>query len=582
MVQVRVQSAKSLLAPRRGLPFFVFLCGLPWLGLGGCVFDRSGRPATGVDAEVLPDVVVVVCGDGVRDPGEVCDGEDLGGVSCESMDFVGGQLLCTNHCVFDDSQCEIGGDCGNGVVDAPEICDGSQLGGFTCLSETGYVDGLVSCTGSCTLNLADCHTCGNMLVEGPEMCDGAPGGLTCENQGFSGGQIACSGLCQPDLSGCFECGDGICRADLGESHQVCPADCDWVAVEAGSEHTCAISRDGTLWCWGANASGQLGIGSVVSRDLPTLVPGLTGVVTVSAGDFHTCAVLETGTAWCWGANNQGQLGDSSNDDSPDPVQVTGLTNVAAVASGGEHTCARLSGGTLWCWGKNDKGQLGDNSTTARNAPVAVQEGDGLDLALSVTAGSKHTCAVKTDNTPWCWGDKGSGRLGDDSNTDQPTPVMVDPASVSALDVVIEMFAGEKHTCAVAMTGAPWCWGDKADGRIGDGADTTQPVPVPVSMGNVVTMAAGLKHTCALDTSGAGWCWGAGADGQIGDGATSERVTPVAVYVGSGFTTGLEITVGWMHTCALKTDHTIWCWGANDEGQLGDGSISSRSAPVLTQ
>jgi len=558
----------------------LFVLGAPMAVASACVFDPSGRPYAGPDAQVLPDVGPSACGNGVAESGEACDGSDLDGESCVGLGFVGGTLGCTVECALDTLQCEIGGDCGNGVLDAPEVCDGSELGGRTCSSEVGHAHGTLLCTGQCTLDTSDCHTCGNGQNEGPEMCDGALGGRTCQTEGHDGGQLVCSAVCQVDASGCFDCGDGVCDAGAGETRAVCPADCGWVAVDAGDSHTCAVSGDGTLWCWGLNDSGQLGIGTAGDRDQPTLVPGLTGVVAVSAGAAHTCAALDDGTAWCWGANGSGQLGDGTTTESLVPVPVIGLTNVVAVAAGGEHTCA-LTGQTSWCWGLNDKGQLGDNSVVERHQPVAVSSSTGLSLALSITAGTKHTCAVRTDSTAWCWGDKGSGRLGDDSNTDQLVPAAV--STESGLTTVTKITAGDHHTCAIAVTGAAWCWGSKGSGRLGDGTNTDQLIPQPVDTSTGLVAAsditAGLAHTCAVDSGGAAWCWGAGADGRLGDGGTVDQVLPEPVDVATGLTDTLAITVGDLHSCALKTDHTTWCWGDNGAGQLGDGTLDPHASPA---
>lgn len=564
----------------RTMPALLFVVGLLMAAANGCVFDPSGLPAPGADAQILPDVGPSGCGNGLREPGEACDGSELGGETCVGLDFVGGTLGCTVECELDVTQCENDGDCGNGVVDGLEECDGLELGGRTCGGETGHVHGSLSCTGQCTLDVSDCHTCGNGQVEGPEMCDGSPLGRDCVTQGHDGGSLACSATCQVDESQCFDCGDGVCDAWAGETRLVCPVDCGWIALDAGGRHTCAVSGDGTLWCWGLNSSGQLGDGFTGDRDQPTFVPGLSGVVAVSAGDFHTCAALDDGTAWCWGAGDRGQLGYGGISDSAVPLQVLGLGNVVAVAAGGEHTCA-LSGQTLWCWGKNDKGQLGDNTVNDLDQPVPVSASTGLNLALSVTAGSKHTCAVKTDSTAWCWGDKGNGRLGDGTNTERHEPAAV--STTTGLTTVTVIAAGEKHTCAVAVSGAPWCWGNKGNGRLGDGADTDRLSPEPVSTSTglvvIVAIAAGLAHSCAVDVAGAVWCWGLGGDGQLGDGGTVDQVVPAAVDVTTGFTAALGITAGEAHTCGLKTDHTIWCWGGNADGQLGDGTVDDHASPA---
>jgi len=548
----------------------------------GCRFDITGRVEPGQDAEVLPDVVPSICGNGVLEHAETCDGSELQGETCATQGYAGGTLGCTAECEYDVSLCEISETCGDGVVDAGEACDGSDFGGLTCASEAGHAHGTLLCTAVCTVDDSGCHTCGNGFVEGSEMCDGVVlGGRDCVTEGHDGGQLLCSATCQVDASGCFDCGDGVCNSGAGETRALCPVDCGWVAVAAGGSHTCAVSGEGTLWCWGLNDRGQLGDGGTGSRDLATLVPGLTGVVAVSAGDFHTCAALDNGTAWCWGANDLGQLGDGSVVESAAPVQVVGLGNVVEVAAGGEHTCA-LSGQTLWCWGKNDKGQLGDNTVIPRAQPVPVSSSTGLSLAVSLTAGSKHTCAIAVDGAAWCWGDKGNGRLGDGTNTERHEPAAVDVAT--GLTTVTAISAGEKHTCAIAaVTGAAWCWGHKGNGRIGDGTDTDQffPVPVSSSTGLIVAsaIAAGLAHTCAVDSAGAAWCWGLGGDGQIGDGGVVDQVLPARVDTNTGLTTVLWITGGWLHTCGLKADNTTWCWGANGDGQLGDGTTTPHELPA---
>lgn len=558
----------------------LWLCGLAVVALGGCVYDTSGRPYSDPDAQVLPDVGPSTCGNGVRETGEACDGSDLDGESCISLGYGGGVLTCHSGCELDETQCGGGQDCGNGVLDGAEACDGSELDGRTCGSEAGHAHGTLSCTAQCIVDTSDCHTCGNGQAEGPENCDGSLAGRTCQGEGHAGGQLVCSDTCLVDASGCFDCGDGVCDDGNGETRQVCPVDCGWVQVDAGDAHTCAVSGDGTVWCWGLNGSGQLGDSTTGDRNQPTLVPGLTGVVQVSAGAAHTCAALDDGSAWCWGANNVGQLGDGTNGDSPVPVPVTGLANVVDLAAGGEHTCA-LSGQTLWCWGLNDKGQLGDNTVIPRNQPVPVSASSGLSLAVSVTAGTKHSCAIKTDNTAWCWGDKGSGRLGDGTNTDRLEPAAV--SASSGLTSVEVISAGDHHSCAIAVGGATWCWGSKGNGRLGDGTNTDRPTPFAVSTtsGLVVSVdiAAGLAHTCAVDSGGAAWCWGAGGDGRLGDGDTVEQVLPEPVDVSTGLSAALTITVGDLHSCALKTDHTIWCWGANGAGQLGDGTVAPHSSPA---
>ncbi len=549
-------------------------------GPAGCIFDTSGAPYSNPDGQVPPDVQPQFCGNGEMEDGESCDGSDLGGLDCVSRGFVGGALGCTPECELDETQCEIGGDCGNGVLDGIEECDGAELGGATCSSEASQPHGDLACTGQCTLDTSDCHNCGDGVVEGPEGCDGSLNGRDCVAQGHDGGQLVCTAACQFDDAGCYDCGDGVCDTTLGETRQNCPADCGWVSVAAGAFHTCAVSGDGSVWCWGENGAGQLGDSTTDDRHEPTLVPGLAGALAVTAGIAHSCAVLDDGSVWCWGSDNHGQLGNGAPGASLVPVQVVNLINVVAIDAGGEHTCA-LSGQNLWCWGRDERGQLGDDLAGDQQHPVPVSSSTGLNLVLAVSAGEKHTCAIRADNTAWCWGDKGSGRLGDGTNTDQHQPVPVN--TTTGLTAVSVISAGFHHSCAIDTGGAVWCWGDKADGRLGDGTDTARPIPQPVDLTSGLTAAtdvfAAKTHSCALDSAGAAWCWGGNGDGQLGDGTTGERVVPEPVDITTGLTAASMITAGDLHSCALKTDRTVWCWGANGVGQLGDQTTNAHLSPA---
>jgi hypothetical protein len=190
-------------------------------------------------------------------------------------------------------------------------------------------------------------------------------------------------------------------------------------VEAGGHHTCAIKTNGSLWCWGYNYYGQLGIGTWLDKKVPTQVSG-TNWVTVSAGVAHTCGVKTDGTLWCCGYNEYGQLGIGTWLDKNAPTQVGTGTNWVSVSAGKDHTCGVKTDGTLWCWGRNNYGQLGDGTTGNKNVPVQVS---GTNW-VSVSAGDGHTCGIKTDGTLWCWGDNLVGQLGDGTNTNKNTPVYI--------------------------------------------------------------------------------------------------------------------------------------------------------------
>jgi uncharacterized repeat protein (TIGR01451 family) len=309
----------------------------------------------------------------------------------------------------------------------------------------------------------------------------------------------------------------------------------------------------------------------------------SGVTAIAAGEYHTCALTSGGGVKCWGFNGYGELGDGTTTQRTTPVDVSGLgSGVSAISAGHGYTCALTSGGGVKCWGDNQYGQLGDGTTTQRTTPVDVS-GLGSGVA-AISAGAFHTCALTSGGGVKCWGDNLDGDLGDGTTTQRTTPV-----DVSGLGSgVASISAGYYHTCALTSGGGVKCWGDPADGQLGDGTTTVRTTPVAVSgLGSgVAAISAGAFHTCALTTGGGVKCWGYNGNGQLGDGTSSGpqtcagspcSTTPVDVSgLGSGVT---AIAAGGYHTCALTSGGGVKCWGANYAGQLGDGTTTQRTTPV---
>ncbi|MES1207680.1 MAG: hypothetical protein ABUS79_17215 [Pseudomonadota bacterium] len=343
-------------------------------------------------------------------------------------------------------------------------------------------------------------------------------------------------------------------------------------ISAGSFHTCTSRADGTLWCWGSNSSGQLGDGTMMDRSAPVQVLSLgTSVTRVSAGENFTCARTSNGTLWCWGDNGKGQVGDGTNTSRSTPVQVSGLGATVDVSAGGDHACAIQSGGTLWCWGDNTQGQIGDGTNTARPAPVQVTSlGSSV---LQVSAGEFHTCALKTDHTLWCWGYNQYGQVGDGTMMARNVPVQVQVASTSFAQVSL----GTYFTCARGTDGTLWCFGYNGAMAIGVGSTSmsiSTPVQVTTLNTDVLQVTTGDNHVCVRRSDFSVWCWGWNIDGQVGDGTMTTQPFPVpATALNSSAT---DIDAGAFHTCARKPDGTIWCWGYNFFGMLGNGTTGNFS------
>lgn len=349
------------------------------------------------------------------------------------------------------------------------------------------------------------------------------------------------------------------------------------SVVAGDNHTCAIvDSDRNLRCWGKNDKGQLGDGSTSDRVIPLLVPGLTGVSQIALGDNHTCALLNDGTVKCWGLNDKGQLGQGDSTNRSVPTLVPGLSGIIAVAAGSSHSCAVLATGSgVKCWGLNNYYQLGDGSTTDRLSPVDVGSLSGV---VSIKAGGTHSCAIiSPSNTVKCWGRNNVGQLGDTSNTTRTAPVLV-----SGITGVTSLAVGYDHACVVQSADQKVrCWGYNSNGQLGDGSTSNRWTSVQVnaaSLGNVTGVYAGFYHTCAILASDSTVkCWGNNSLGQLGNGTITSSSLPV---VATGVVNAQSMAIGWNHSCSVSSiDQTIKCWGANDKGQIGIGAEARYANPI---
>jgi len=630
-------------------------------GEEGCACDDAGGCADGLSC-VGGTCVSADCGDGVVDEGEACDdgnGSNADGcvegcveASCGDGFVHEGVEACDDgNDVNDDgctNQCALAS-CGDGVLDEGEDCDDGNSSNEddclnTCLDAScgdGHVhEGVEACDDANDDNADGCvegcveASCGDGYVhEGVEPCDD---GNDIETDACLSGCVAAScgdGFVHEGVEDCDDqnddntdectdacaaaaCGDGFVQPSNDEEcddgnmddDDGCEAMCVPTPgakdIAASSRHTCALSLDDEVHCWGTGALGQLGQGNtddIGDDELPNTIGPVTldaVALSLGSGHLHSCAVLPGGDVQCWGSNLFGQLGLGNNgnvgDDEVPGALVTDVVGVVdRVVGGSGHTCVVSNTGAVRCWGNNESGQLGQGDTDDIDLPDDIAAIALGVAAVEVGTGDAHTCARTVDGDIYCWGLGDNGRLGyADTETigDDEAPSEAGPVDIGGS--AIQIAVGWDHTCALLEGGDVRCWGPGGAGRLGYGDteaignDETPASVGPVDLGGAaVQISLGNGFSCALMDDGSVRCWGFGNHGRLGTGGTTnigDDEVPSSIAPIDLGGEAVMISTGLEHSCAIMATNHVRCWGRGFYGQLGYAStnnIGDNEAPA---
>lgn len=360
-------------------------------------------------------------------------------------------------------------------------------------------------------------------------------------------------------------------------------------IAGGGQHSVTVCENGKVMSWGSSYSGQLGAGNLPSSSIPVEVIGLHGITAIASGWEHSLAIKSDSTVWSWGYNGFGQMGDGSTKNSNVPVKMISADGTLSICNGHLHTHSLFvkSDGSAWACGRNSSGQIGDGTTSTRNLPVKIHGLNNigyLENIVAVSGGHDYSLALDRSGKVYSWGANSFGQLGNSSNTTSLSAVLVDDISD-----VISIAVGDWSSIALKKDSTVWTWGYNGSGRLGDNTLESRNKPVQVVgengfgfLSGIVKIAAGESHELALRSDGTVWTWGKNLNGQLGDNTVSDRSTPVQVK-GPGNMAYLndiiEISGGARHSLALQSDGTVWAWGDNSNGQLGDGTFVERRTPV---
>ncbi|MBN2724347.1 MAG: hypothetical protein JXR95_09780 [Deltaproteobacteria bacterium] len=461
------------------------------------------------------------CGDGEIQINyyEQCDGDELNGITnCNSLDpvyyYENSYLTCKSDCTYKLADCKF---CGDGIVqeEFEESCEPSNPDNFSC-EASSFIAGTYVCN-ECVADFSDCN--GFLFLDVSEGMEHS---------------------CGIDLNQQAWCWGDNNHSQLGNTLQHSstplmvnqPEGISFIKLSSGINHTCALDTAGHVWCWGSNTVYQLGS---ASRTLPEYAdPGIVDLpdyimaADISCGTEHCCIIDSSGSVWCWGNNDYGQLGVGSEENTLPPAKIETLI-FTKVSAGGNHTCGLNQSGEILCWGWNNNGQLGNNDTADTNTPVTAINPGAVFVDISSNHG--HSCAIGTNGRAYCWGWNAYGELGTADNTNYVVPT---PVSLSSSILFSQIITGFNHSCALTSeNGKIYCWGSDSLGQLGLNTTDSRNTPaLSYTLGNIVFTQLGhsrWKNTCAIDSSRRLWCWGDNYKYQCGRLAPSTIDVPTYIH-----------------------------------------------------
>lgn len=402
--------------------------------------------------------------------------------------------------------------------------------------------------------------------------------------------IACSDVQAPQLE--LPAGPSLSRGPANAPFQA-------TLFSATERHTCAVSVDRGVYCWGSNEAGQLGTGSTGGIvDAPVRITAAS-LVQVSVGGAHSCGLDGAGVAYCWGGNRFGALGNGTTQPSEAPAPVDTELRFKSIGAGNQITCALTKDGAAYCWGANGVGALGTEVTEScalpngslspcSTRPVAVSGGH---VFADLQVGLFNACGLDSGGAAHCWGNNSFGQLG--VGTVGPSRNAA-PRAVAGGLTFAEISVGAAHMCGLSSAGAAYCWGYNAYGQLGNGTFARATTPTAVQTGGRIftSLVAGdgntiFGHSCASEPDGSLYCWGANSDGQLGVAAelptcgtgsfaTSCSALPLPVETELRFT---SFELGSHYSCAISSSKRAYCWGNNDGGALGNPAVEASTSTV---